>query len=97
MESIPSKGDGQLPDPRVSSFPDRFSSKIFSAARNFRMDKMFTYEEYKMWHYGNAFDFESKEVEDRIEENINKQLPLEFMFSFVPVEEEMTFISDKVM
>ena len=65
MESIPSKSGGDNDDAqiRMSSFvPDRFSSKVFSAARNFRMDKMFTYEEYKMWHYDNAFEFESVEI-----------------------------------
>lgn len=78
MESIPAReGDSVI---RNSSFPDRFSSKVFSAARNFRMDKIFKYEEYKMWHYDNAFEFESKEIENLIEENINNQLPSKYMF-----------------
>lgn len=81
----------------MSSAPDRFSSKVFSAARNFRMDQMFKYEEYKMWHYDNIIEFESKEIENLIEESINDQLPAEFMFRFIPFEDEMIFIKDKTM
>jgi len=32
---------------------------------------MFKYEEYKMWHYDNIIEFESKEIENLIEESIN--------------------------
>lgn len=60
MESIPIKrGDTEI---RMSTAPDRFSSKVFSAARNFRMDQMFTYEEYKIWNYQSTIQFESKEI-----------------------------------
>jgi hypothetical protein len=58
---------------------------------------MFKYEEYKMWNYDNAFEFESREIQKKVEENINNQLPAEFMFRFVPTEDEMTFKSDKIV
>lgn len=56
---------------------------------------MYNYEEFQMWHYDNAFEFESIEIQNKIEEDINNILPNELMHIFSPSEEDMSFKSDK--
>lgn len=67
----------------------RHSSKVFSKARNFRMNQVYKYTKNKAWDYDNMFEFETKEFEQLMEKGINNIIPTNTMFIYVPIDTEM--------
>ena len=70
----------------------RISSKIFSQARNFRMNQIYTYEEHTDYHFYNSFKYQTIFIEKMMEEGLNKLKNTTLasdMLRFIPEEDEM--------
>ena len=67
----------------------RISSKIFSQARNFRMNQIYTYEDHTDYHFYNTFKYQTIFIEKMMEEGLDKLKLAEEMLRFIPEEAEM--------
>ena len=66
----------------------RHSSKIFSLARNMRINQMYKYAEVKRWDFENIFKYESDEIKQEITFNKRNLFPGEYI-NYVPEREEL--------
>ena len=67
----------------------RISSKIFSAARNFRMNQIYTYEENIVYDFYNTFKYQTMFIEKMMEDGLDKVQSTSEMANFIPLEDEM--------
>ena len=67
----------------------RISSKIFSQARNFRMNQIYTYEENTDYHYYNTFKCCTMFIEKMMEDGLDKVESTKEMANYIPLEDEM--------
>jgi hypothetical protein len=67
----------------------RISSKIFSQARNFRMNQIYKYEENTNYHFYNSFNYQTIFIEKMMEEGTEKLKNTDEMLRFIPEDEEM--------
>ena len=67
----------------------RISSKIFSQARNFRMNQIYKYEENTNYDFYNSFKYQTIFIEKMMEEGLDKLKNANDMLRFIPEEDEM--------
>ena len=76
--------------------PSNLQSKVYIAAKNFEKGD-FDYLPSKVWEYDSIFNFTSQEIQNHAEDGVQNVKPTDEMQRFQPLEEEMTFKSDKTM
>ena len=83
---------GRAPDMEVSQWRGntqagtnvRIPSKIFSQARNFRMNQIYKYDENFEWNFDNTFEYKTKFIRAMMEDGVENILPTDMMLRFIP-------------
>ena len=92
---------GRAPDMEVSQWRGntqagnnvRISSKIFSQARNFRMNQIYKYDENFEWNFDNTFEYKTKFILAMMEDGVEDILPADTMLRFIPEPEDLIYVS----